>query len=84
MSTDCIEKKVVLRAPRSWVWKAPSDSKDYGTWFGMKLDRPFEAGKPIRGVCAPTRVHPEVTKNQKPFEGRPIEISIDRTEPRVA
>jgi hypothetical protein len=41
------------------------------------------AAKPIRGVLAPTQVHPEVAKNQKPFEGQPFEISIDRIEPET-
>jgi uncharacterized protein YndB with AHSA1/START domain len=83
MSTDRIEKKVLLRAPRSRVWKALSDSKEFGIWFGMKFDRPFEAGKPIRGVAAPTQVDPEVAKQQKPYEGQPFEISIDRIEPET-
>lgn len=83
MGTDCIEKKILLRAPRSRVWKALSDSKEFGIWFGLEFDRPFEAGKPISGVLAPTQVHPEVAKNQKPFEGQPIEIAIDRIEPET-
>lgn len=83
MTTDGIERKSLLPAPRSRVWNALSDSKDFGILFGMKFDRPFEAGKPIRGVCSPTQVHPEVAKNQKPFEGQPFEISLDRIEPET-
>jgi uncharacterized protein YndB with AHSA1/START domain len=35
MNTDRIEKKLLLRAPRKRVWRALSDSAEFGTWFGM-------------------------------------------------
>jgi uncharacterized protein YndB with AHSA1/START domain len=38
MSTDRIEKKVVLRAPRSRVWRAIANAEEFGAWFGVKLD----------------------------------------------
>jgi uncharacterized protein YndB with AHSA1/START domain len=84
MSTDRIETKGLLRARRSRVWKALSDSKEFGTWFGMKFDRPFEAGKPISGVCAPTQVHPEVAKTPSsgsPSRSRSIGPSRRRSSP---
>src|SRR2546427_2054385 len=49
MSTDRIEKRVVLRAPRSRVWRALSDAKEFGTWFRISLDGPFAAGRTVRG-----------------------------------
>jgi uncharacterized protein YndB with AHSA1/START domain len=49
MSTDRIEKRVVLRAPRSRVWRAISDAKEFGTWFRVTLDGAFAAGKTVRG-----------------------------------
>ena len=49
MSTDRIEKRVVLRAPRSRVWRAISDAKEFGTWFRLTLDGAFAAGKTVRG-----------------------------------
>jgi uncharacterized protein YndB with AHSA1/START domain len=39
MSTDRIEKKVLLHAPLKRVWTALADSTEFGTWFGMKFDR---------------------------------------------
>ena len=42
---DRIEKKVVLRAPRERVWRAISDSKEFGTWFGVEFSGPFVAGR---------------------------------------
>ena len=49
MSTDRIEKRVVLRAPRSRVWRAISDAKEFGTWFRLTLDGVFAEGKTVRG-----------------------------------
>ena len=81
MSTDRIEKKILLRAPRKRVWRALSDSKEFGRWFGVKLDGPFVPGVMVRGVIAPTTVNAEVAKAQKPYEGKPFEITIERMEP---
>ena len=38
MSRDRIEKKILLRAPRKRVWRALTDSQEFGSWFGMKFD----------------------------------------------
>ena len=35
MSADRIEKKIVLRAPRSRVWRAIADAEEFGTWFRL-------------------------------------------------
>ena len=48
-STDRIEKRVVLRAPRSRVWHAISDAKEFGTWFRITLDGAFAEGRTVRG-----------------------------------
>ena len=48
-STDRIEKRVVLSAPRARVWRALANAEEFGTWFRVKLDGAFTAGKPIRG-----------------------------------
>jgi uncharacterized protein YndB with AHSA1/START domain len=49
MSTDRIEKRVVLRAPRSRVWRAISNSEEFGTWFRITLDGTFAEGRTVRG-----------------------------------
>ncbi len=51
-STDRIEKQVVLRAPRTRVWRALTDAEEFGTWFRVKLEGAFAAGSPIRGKLA--------------------------------
>src|SRR5216683_6175586 len=81
MSTDRIEKTIVLRAPRKRVWRALSDSKEFGTWFGVKFDGPFAPGASMRGVIVPTTVNTEVAKAQKEYEGMPFEITIEQMEP---
>ena len=49
-TTDRIEKRYVLRAPRARVWRALTDAKEFGTWFRVSLEGDgFTAGKPIRG-----------------------------------
>ena len=80
-TTDRIEKQVVLRAPRARVWRALSDAQEFGTWFGVKFDGPFKPGALVRGVIVPTKVDENVAKAQKPYEGRPFEITIERIEP---
>jgi uncharacterized protein YndB with AHSA1/START domain len=81
MTTDRIQKKVLLRAKRERVWRAISDPTEFGSWFGVKFDGPFAAGKPTKGRIVPTQVDPEVAKLQKPHEGKVFEFRIDRIEP---
>jgi uncharacterized protein YndB with AHSA1/START domain len=81
MSTDRIEKKIVLKAPRERVWRAISDSKQFGDWFGAELDGPFVAGEWLAGRIAPTKVDPEVAKLQEPHAGTPWRILVESIEP---
>ncbi len=81
MSTDRIEKKILLHAPLSRVWRALSDSKEFGTWFGFQLDGPFTPGAVRRGKIVGTKVDPAVEKAQKAYEGKPVEIQIEKMEP---
>jgi uncharacterized protein YndB with AHSA1/START domain len=80
-TTDRIEKKVLLRAPRTRVWRALTDAGEFGRWFGVKFDAPFTTGTLLRGVVVPTTVDADVAKAQQEYAGRPFEITIDRIEP---
>lgn len=80
-TTDKIEKKLVLRAPQERVWKAISDSKQFGTWFGVEFDGPFVAGRRITGRMTPTKVDAEVAKMQEPHAGMKFDYTVDRIEP---
>jgi uncharacterized protein YndB with AHSA1/START domain len=69
-STDRIEKQIVLRAPRSRVWRALADPEEFGAWFGMKLEGTFAPGTRARGQIA------------LPGHGNVIvEIAIERMDP---
>ena len=48
-STDRIQKTIVLRAPRSKVWRALTDSAQFGQWFGARLEGPFAPGRRTEG-----------------------------------
>src|SRR5258708_35243471 len=80
MNTDRIEKKILLHAPLKRVWRALSDSTEFGTWFGVKFEDPFSPGVTVRGVIVTTKVNAEVAKAQKPHEGMPFEITIEQME----
>jgi uncharacterized protein YndB with AHSA1/START domain len=49
-STDRIEKRLTLRAPVSRVWRAITDAREFGRWFGFTLDGDFEPGKSMKGT----------------------------------
>jgi uncharacterized protein YndB with AHSA1/START domain len=44
-----IEKRIELKAPVSRVWRALTDHREFGEWFGVKLDGPFVPGQAARG-----------------------------------
>jgi uncharacterized protein YndB with AHSA1/START domain len=79
--TDRIEKRIVLRATHARVWRALTDSKEFGSWFGMKFDAPFSPGANLRGTIMPTTVDAEIAKQQKAVEGLPFDIVVERIEP---
>ena len=80
-ATDRIEKKILLRAPLKRVWRALSDSKEFGTWFGVKFNAPFTPGARLSGKVVGSAVDEEVAKAQKQYMQIPFEITIDRIEP---
>jgi len=72
MTTDRIEKKVSLQAPRSRVWRAIADARQFGAWFGVRLEGEFVAGKAIRGqITSPG------------YEHVVLHVTVDRIEPEV-
>jgi uncharacterized protein YndB with AHSA1/START domain len=78
-TTDRIEKQILLRAPRARVWRALTDAREFGEWFGVKFEgAAFTPGALVRGVIVPTTVDADVAKAQQPYAGRPFEITIDR------
>jgi uncharacterized protein YndB with AHSA1/START domain len=70
-STDRIERKVFLKAPRARVWRALSDAGEFGGWFGVDFKgKSFVAGKPVQGKVT----YPG-------YEHLTMELSIERVVP---
>lgn len=69
-STDRIEKQIVVRAPRAKVWRAITDSREFGKWFQADIKDAFVAGAPARGRIT----HPG-------YEHLTIEVYVERIEP---
>jgi uncharacterized protein YndB with AHSA1/START domain len=69
-TSDRIEKRVVLRAARSRVWRAITTAEEFGTWFRMNLEGAFAEGATIRArITIPGYEH--VT----------LEMLVERIEP---
>ena len=81
MSTNRIEKTILLRAPLRRVWRALSDSTEFAKWFGMRFNAPFAPGATMTAVIVPTTVNQEVAKMQKPYEGISFAIKIEQMQP---
>ena len=48
-TSDRIEKQILLKAPKSRVWRALIDAREFGSWFRVDLDGQFAVGQRIRG-----------------------------------
>lgn len=70
-STNQIEKQIVLKAPRSRVWRALVDPVEFGAWFGVAMTGPLmAAGQHLSGNIT----YPG-------YEHLVMEIWIDKVEP---
>lgn len=74
---DRIEKQITLHAPIARVWRAISNSDEFGAWFGVAFDAPFVAGTHVSGRIQPTTVDAEVAALQAPHAGAPFDITIE-------
>ncbi len=71
VTTDRIEKRIVLRAPRARVWQALSNAEQFGSWFGVDFRGvSFAPGATVRGSIT----YPG-------YEYLTMEIAIERMEP---
>lgn len=71
MSKDRIEKQIMLRAPRSRVWRAISTPEEFGRWFGARLDGAvFAPAATVKG--------PITTPG---YEHWTLELVVERVEP---
>jgi uncharacterized protein YndB with AHSA1/START domain len=51
---NVIEKRLELKAPVSRVWRAVSDYREFGAWFGVKIEAPFVPGQSAEGQITHT------------------------------
>ena len=66
---DRIEKQRVLRAAPARVWRAISNAREFGTWFGIDLRDDFAPGRAVHG---------KVTYQGKDV---PVTFQIEQMEP---
>src|SRR5262245_40470490 len=66
---DRIEKQILIKAPQPRVWRALTDSGEFGQWFRVKLDGRFEPGRTVRGNVL-----------HAGYEHIRVEMNIDRME----
>jgi uncharacterized protein YndB with AHSA1/START domain len=79
--TDRVEKRIVLRASLQRVWRAVSDAREFGSWFGVAFDGSFAPGARITGRIVPTTADAAVAETQKPYEGMAFDFTVERIEP---
>jgi uncharacterized protein YndB with AHSA1/START domain len=71
-SSDRIEKQILLKAPRSRVWQALTDAREFGQWFKVALETDFVPGRRVTGKMT----YPG-------YEGYPFEATVERMEPQT-
>lgn len=69
-STDRIEREIVMRAPRARVWRALTDAREFGKWFGAEMKDEFAAGRVAQGRIT----YPG-------YEHLTLEVQVERMEP---
>lgn len=69
---DRIEKRIEIAATTAQVWRALTDSRQFGEWFHVKMDGPFVAGEPVSGQLT----HPK-------YEHLRMEIVVKAIQPET-
>jgi uncharacterized protein YndB with AHSA1/START domain len=69
-TSDRLEKQIQLDSPRSRVWRALTDTKQFGAWFGVDLQGTFAPGAATRGNLT-----------VKGYEHVPFEVIVEKIEP---
>lgn len=50
--SNSITKEIHIKASQSRVWRALTDYREFGEWFGLKLEGPILAGHEMRGAMS--------------------------------
>lgn len=67
--TDRIEKTITLKAPVSRVWRALTNAKEFGSWFGVNLTSEFAPGATVSGRIT-----------SQGYEHVTMEVTVERME----
>ena len=68
-STNEIRKQLFVKAAPSRVWRAITDSAEFGAWFHVKLESPFAVGQPTSGqITYPGWEHVRFTLHTEAIE----------------
>jgi uncharacterized protein YndB with AHSA1/START domain len=73
-TTDRIEKSVLLNAPLSRVWRAVTDAREFGQWFGIELHGPFVEGESIMGTFTHAIDEAAIVEYQRKLGLKPSKI----------
>jgi uncharacterized protein YndB with AHSA1/START domain len=75
-SSDRIEKRVVLRAPVSRVWRAITDAREFGSWFGVTLEGEFAPGRTLAGNFEGNIDEAAIIEHQKSLGLTPSKVKL--------
>ena len=69
-STDRIEKQILIKASRKRVWRALTDTGEFGEWFRVKISGQFVPGQSVSGSI----LHPG-------YEHLTWNVTVEKMEP---
>lgn len=74
--SDKIEKRVVLHAPLSRVWRAITTAQEFSAWFGVQLNGEFAAGQTVTGTFSRAINEENIINFQKRLGLKPSKIKM--------
>jgi uncharacterized protein YndB with AHSA1/START domain len=76
MTTNKIEKEVLLRAPVSRVWRSITDAQEFSRWFGFELHGQFAPGIAVLGTFRGTLDENAIIAHQQSLGVVPSKIRM--------
>jgi len=76
-----IYETIALRASRGRVWRALSDHREFGAWFGATFEQRFSAGTTVGGILRPSVAEADRLGPGRLRDRTPVELMVDEIEP---